>query len=202
LVGEPVVDIEPGSPSAPAMRAGDTLRVSQSGTLEGVMDKAQSLTLDFDKLVLDMQSFQNGAQRGSERLARLQNNLMAVSGEFRDFSRSLTDSPAHDASTRVQAALKHMQAQNQQLRVALHDAMQRAQSTRADVQPALHRLMARSDTISQLIASLRQQMTQGGGGLLVRAQKDSAIVKALHEATRQLDSLMTETKRNPLRFWF
>jgi hypothetical protein len=52
------------------------------------------------------------------------------------------------------------------------------------------------------IASLQEAVNSGGGGLLVRAQKDSAIIKGLHRARNQLDSLIAETKSNPLRFWF
>jgi ABC-type transporter Mla subunit MlaD len=202
LVGEPVVDIVPGTPAAPAVRNGDTLRMSVHGTLEGIMDKTEMLTRDFDRLIVDMRGVQTGAQRGSARMQKLQDNLASVMTEFRDFNESLRASPTHSAQVEVQAALKRLQANNAELQKALHQAMQRAQAARTDMQPALRQMMARADTISGVVAELRRRVTENGGGLLLRAQKDSAIVKALHEATIQLDSLMAETRRNPLRFWF
>ena len=203
LIGDPVIDIDPGSPNAPAIADHDTLRMSPTGSLEGVMDKALALETDFDKLIVDMHSFQRGAKRGSDQLARLQSNMTALSVQFRDFSAGMAHSPMRILSDgSFSARLNAMQQQNAELGVALRKAMQRAQGAGGDLQASLKQLMARSDSISKSIATLRSTINQNGGGLLMRARSDSAIVKALHEASVQLDSLMAATKRNPLRFWF
>jgi hypothetical protein len=89
-----------------------------------------------------------------------------------------------------------------ELRQTFMQAAERARAARDDAEPALRRLAARADTISMQITTLQNAIASSGGGLLVRAQTDTAIVKALHEAQVQMDSLIAETKRNPLRFWF
>jgi capsule polysaccharide export protein KpsE/RkpR len=88
------------------------------------------------------------------------------------------------------------------LRTSFTRAAERASAAQSEAEPALRRLAARADTINAQIAQLQTAIAAGGGGLLVRAQTDSAIVKALHGAQLQMDSLIAETKRNPLRFWF
>ena len=59
-----------------------------------------------------------------------------------------------------------------------------------------------NDTIRAILTDIQARIDAGGGGLLIRAQTDTAIIKAFHEAQVQLDSLIAETKRNPSRFWF
>lgn len=200
MIGKPVIEIYPGSAAFPAIRDHDTLRVRPKGTLEGVMDRAMALTADFERLIVDTRSFQQSARRGSVRLNELQNNLTAVTTSFRTFTTSLQQSPLSDP--RLRTLLGDISRHNREIREQLGRAQERARQSRTEMQPALHQLMARSDTISRVLAELRMHVTENGGGLLVRAQKDSAIVKALHEAQVQLDSLMAETKRNPLRYWF
>ena len=55
---------------------------------------------------------------------------------------------------------------------------------------------------SGLSDQMKQLQDQFANGSLPRFAQDSAIMKALHAAQLELDSLMAITRRNPLRFWF
>jgi len=203
LIGEPVVDILPGSPSAPPIQDHDSLRLRAAGTLQGVMSKTMALTADFDRLILDMQKVEGRAGNRSRDLTRLRANLAGMTREFRRFAFGMENSAMRTLSDpEFQALLERVSENGRQLRVQLAASLERARRAQSDAQPALERMMARADTIRGVVDSLRSRVESGGGGLLLRARKDTAIVKALHEAALQLDSLMAETKRNPLRFWF
>ena len=95
-----------------------------------------------------------------------------------------------------------MAARTRELRAQLEAAGERARAAHSDASPSLERLAAHADTISSILAELDTRVKQGGGGLMIRAQRDSAISKGLHRAQQLVDSLIAETKRNPLRFWF
>lgn len=203
LIGEPAVDILPGSIASPPVQDHDSLHLRVSGTLEDVMNKTLVLTTDFDRLIVQMQKVERPAEQRTREMQRLRVNLARMTQEFRNVAAAIQNSPMRTFSDpEFRALLDRVNGNSRALRVQLSRAMQRARSAQSDAQPALNRMMARADTISSVIDTIRARIQTGGGGLLIRAQKDSAIVKALHEASVQLDSLMAETKRNPLRFWF
>jgi ABC-type transporter Mla subunit MlaD len=201
LVSKPVIDLLPGSPSAPAIRDGDTLRMQPSGSIEGLMKRAIRVSINFDEMFKEVSKMKGPATHREDEIKRLNANFQNLSGELRDFMGTIEAGPLNDMSAigDLLASLTHTSAQFSR---ALHIAAERARVARNDAEPSLRRLSARADSISNVIAGLNRQVAQTGGGLLLRAQRDSAIVKGLHRAKTQLDSLMAESKRNPLQFWF
>ena len=203
LIGEPALDLLPGSLDAPLLSDHDTIRMRPLGSLEAVLDKTIKLTRDFDKLIVDMSNVKRPAERRAREMARLNANLGAVGRQFRELTNALANSPMNTLSdARFRTLLDHLNTNSRNLRTALRQASERARAAHSQAQPSLDRLQARADTISRMLGRLQASLQSTGGGLIVRAQRDSAIVKALHETQVQLDSLMAETKRNPLRFWF
>jgi hypothetical protein len=96
--------------------------------------------------------------------------------------------------TSLQRSREHAAALSLLLRERTRD-----DALQSDVTAGLRRLQSRADSLTALLDSAAQSLS---GGLLVRAQRDSALVHAVFRARAQLDSLIAETKRNPLRFFF
>ncbi|MGQ0813119.1 MAG: MlaD family protein [Gemmatimonadota bacterium] len=204
LIGAPVLDILPGSPGTPNIADGDTLRVRPSGSIEGLLNRTFALNASMEAFIADLRSIERVANAAREReLRRLNQSLKGAMAEFRALTLALRNSPmAALSDPAFAAALASFNARAAQLGQALRAAADRAQRAQSDAAPSLRRLAARGDTISSVLAEIQRKIDESGGGLLVRAPKDSAIAKGLREAQVQLDSLMAETKRNPLRFWF
>lgn len=203
IIGNQVVDILPGSPQSSIYQEGDTLRIRPSGTMEGVLNRTLVLTAAMDSMVLEMKVLEAPATRGGEHLVRINRNVQAVSREFKSLMLAFQEGPLKTLSDpRMQNMIGRLSARTKELTAAFKGAAERAAAAKSDAQPQLERLMARADTISQELAKLQESMKAGGGGLMARAQTDTAIIKAIHRAMEQADSLMAETQRNPLRFWF
>jgi len=202
LIGNPLVDILPGSASAPPVADHDTIRVRPTGTLESILNKTIALSASFHSLFLEAAESKENASNRSRELARLNARFGAATIEFRKVMAALESSPMHTfTDPEWHTLMEHLMATSRDMSSALHAATERARKAGSDARPSLQRLAARADTISAQITALRASLSEGGG-LLARAQRDSAIVKGIHEAQVQLDSLMAESKRNPMRYWF
>lgn len=204
LMGAPALDILPGSPGAPEVEENDTLHIRTSGTLEGILDATTALSESFEILFADLRSMERVVSSGRQRqMQRLSRNLTTTMTEFRTLVVTLRSSPLNTLTDpEFERTIASLQTRSTQLAEALRGAAGRAGQARSDMQPTLERLTARADTIQSVLADIQERIDAGGGGLLIRAQKDTAIVKALHETQVQLDSLIAESTRNPLRFWF
>ena len=203
VIGDPVLDITPGTPTAPAIQPGDTLRMRTVGTSAAVMARARSLQAHLKQLVADSRTIAGQARQRQDQATRLGRQLAATKREFEEFVDAVQFGPINVFSDpQFQQALSGLNETIGELKTSFTRASERARKARADAGPAFQRLSARADTIQHEIARLQASIAQSGGGLLVRAQTDTAIVKGLHRAQTQLDSLIAETKRNPLRFWF
>ena len=203
VIGVPVLDILPGSPTAPPIDDHDTLRVRHSGTITELLEKTEALTASSQQFFTDVKSVEHRTTNRAAEVARLNRNLGTTMSEFRTLTTMMRSSPGRALSDPTfKQMLQNLSATSRQVSNALTTAAERARRAQSDAEPSLRRLSARADTIGSIIAAIQARIETSGGGLLIRAQKDTAIVKGLHEAQVQLDSLIAETKRNPLRFWF
>lgn len=203
LIGEAVLDISPGTPSAPPVEENDSLRLRVTGTPAAAIARARALNAQLRQLVADSRTLGEQTRRAGQRGERLRQRLAVTMREFTSFVETMQHGPLNTFSDpEFNRLLSSLGATIQELRESFQRAGARARRTRQDAGPAFDRLAARADTIQREIARLQEAINTGGGGLLVRAQKDSAIIKGLHRAQIQLDSLIAETKSNPLRFWF
>jgi ABC-type transporter Mla subunit MlaD len=203
LMGDAVLDISPGSASMPVIAPDDTLRFRGARTAEAAIASARSVQANLEQLVAEARVVSANARARSSQAARLRDQLVTMGREFEAFVVAVQEGPLNTFSDpEFQRIVSSMGASIGELRQRFAQAATRAHAARSDAAPALRRLSARADTISRALQQLQDAIDQSGGGLLVRAQRDSAIVKALHGAQAQLDSLIAETRRNPLRFWF
>lgn len=203
LIGQPVLDILPGSPHAPVIRDKDSLRLRPAGSLRGLLERTARLDSGFQELFTDLKAVAPPAARRTEDIERIDRQLTASAAAFRELLASLQTSPMRMISdTAWQHLIERLNVNGRQLSEALTYAADRARAAHRDARPSLERLTARTDTISSVLADIQSRIAETGGGYLVRSQRDSSIVKGMHRAQEQLDSLIAETKRNPLRFWF
>ena len=208
LIGKPVLDILPGSPGTPVVQDDDTLHIRAAGTLTGILESTFALNRNLADFVADLEELKKLQSTARQRelaalTRRMKRNLTAATTEFRTLIVSLRTSPIRTLSDpEFKRTLASLQTRSAQLTEALRGAAQRAGKAQSDMAPALTRMTARGDTIRTILTDIQARIDAGGGGLLIRAQTDTAIIKAFHEAQVQLDSLIAETKRNPSRFWF
>jgi ABC-type transporter Mla subunit MlaD len=203
MMGNPVLDVTPGDPALPALEPGDTIQLRTMATPAAALVRARSLQASLQSLVRESRTVTRQASARSAQAARIGRQLAVFSNELRSFTSAMQEGPINTLSDpEFNRTLKSLGSSIGQLKTSFTRAAERAHAARADAEPALRRLAARVDTISSVVAALQARITEGGGGLLIRAQTDTAIFKALHEAQDQLDSLIAETKRNPKRFWF
>ena len=203
LMGDAVLEISPGSATQPVIAPNDTLRFRLTGSPEAALARARSLHSSLQQLVAEARTVERDAQARSAQAKRLQTQLRTLGREFEQFTLAVQDGPLNTLSDpEFQQLVRDVGRTVGELRTAFAQAAQRARATGEAAAPTLRRLTARMDTINTAMQELQAGMTRGGGGFLVRAQTDSAIIKALHDARMQLDSVVAETRRNPLRFWF
>lgn len=203
LIGKPVVDILPGSVGSPPIEDGDSLRADPVGSLEKLMSRSMAVSNGFRGLFAEIKTMEGVQSRAPEQFARLNTSFRRVTAQFHDLMDAFETGPASALrDPGFQQSLRNVTALSGELSRSLSAAAQRARRARSEAEPSLRRLGARADTIQKELKKVQARIDAGGGGLLLRAQKDSAIMKAVHGAKTQLDSLMAETMRNPLRFWF
>jgi hypothetical protein len=179
----------------------DSLHVRPRGTLLALLEKTEALTQSFDLLFAEMRAARAPAERRAEDLEKIDRQLLASAAGLRKLFDDLDDFQTFSDPV-LTRALRRVSDNGRELGKQLRAAVDRARAAHADASPSLEQLAARADTMTSILADMNARIAQSGGGLLIRAQRDSAIIKGLHEAQTQLDSLMAETKRNPLRFWF
>ena len=202
MIGDPVLDIAPGDPAAPAVQENDTLGFRGAGTTAEAIARARSLNESLRELVAESRIVRGHAQDRAALAKRMTDRLSITVRELEAFTAAVQEGPLNTLSDpEFNRVLKSLAETVGELRDTFAQGLQRARTAKSDAEPGLRRLTARADTISQAIGQLQQAIQQGGGGLLTRAMTDSAIVKALHGAQAQLDSLIVETKKAPWRFW-
>ncbi len=203
LMGDAVLDISPGTMAAPVIAANDTLPFRATGSTAEAMARARTIQANLEQLLEEARVVGDNARARSAQATRLRHQLATMGREFEAFVLAVQEGPLNTFSDpEFQRITRAMGASVAQLRQRFAQAAERAAEARSEAEPALRRLAARTDTINQALQQLQAAINQSGGGLLIRAQTDSAIIKALHGAQAQLDSLVAETKSNPLRFWF
>jgi ABC-type transporter Mla subunit MlaD len=203
LIGDPGLEITPGTPGRPPVEEGDTLRTRPIPSPYATLERARALRASMQGLLDETRKISPQLRDRSAQTANLGNRLMGVARELQEFADAFDQGPINTlGDAEFMRTVSSISTMLDELRDTFNRAAARANTASADIAPAFRRLAARADTISTQITQLQQAIANSGGGLLTRAQTDSAIVKTLHSARAQMDSLVAETKKNPLRFWF
>ena len=198
LIGEPVVDILPGPTGQPVLEPGDTIfarrktgRQELSESLREFQSSLNGLSATTRKLgpALDARSAQFAL------LAKRVENVQREVGNLRERTAGGTlDRFVND--NELQSALAALGQTMQQIGPALQNTT--ARYTDPALPQAFGRLQENARRISTQLAVLRETLANSS---LTRFSADSALTRAIHLAQIELDSLVAQTRNNPLRYW-
>jgi phospholipid/cholesterol/gamma-HCH transport system substrate-binding protein len=202
LVGERVVDIIPGTAAAPALEEGDTLTQGNAVTVAQLTASAARVRAQLDTALVD---FRIIMPKVRTRLAETQRIFATLDGAMSEGKQIAADARAGPAMTLMHdpaftASIKRVRGHVAELPVMFGTLREKSAAT-AEARAAFARLQLRADTLSTQLARI-SAMLDSPNGSAARFRQDSALVKALRAARTELDSLIAETRRNPLRFVF
>jgi phospholipid/cholesterol/gamma-HCH transport system substrate-binding protein len=202
LVGERVIDIAPGTPHAPVLTEGDTLRSRRELSIDLLADRAAVLRSELDTIMVQVNAV---APLMRTRLADAQRAFAAMDAamvEVQQVRTGLQANPGLQAmrDTEFRQAMQRARAHVEELPAAV-DQLQQRYGAAGDVAPALRRLQARTDTLRQQLDAAAALLGQPDG-FVGRFREDPALLNAVNAARASLDSLVAEVRRNPLRFVF
>jgi ABC-type transporter Mla subunit MlaD len=201
LIGARAVDIVPGSATAPVLAAGDTLDQDSRRSVKRLTAQAKDVRTSLDSVLTELSALAPTAQL---RLAQTQQafaSLDLAAAELRQLRGDLAASPGSAllADPGFSAALDRARGHAAELPAAI--AMMRERSgPAAEVAAALAQLQTRADSLAARLDTAAAMV--GPNSSLSRFQQDSALAGALRAAKMDLDSLVVEVRRNPLRFVF
>jgi ABC-type transporter Mla subunit MlaD len=202
LIGESVVDIVPGPSSGPPIAAGDTIYSRRATGAAALMAKGRSLRAAVDSLSRAAAPLAGAAGQRQLDVARFQRAMEGVQRELASLSATLDDgsSPGFLSDPAFTASLDRFATTMRHIGAAMDSAAARSAGAPRQMRDALAGFRRTTATLSSDLASLRSVLAQSGS--LQRWQADSAIIRAVHGVRIQIDSLIAEARRNPLRFVF
>jgi phospholipid/cholesterol/gamma-HCH transport system substrate-binding protein len=194
-ISERAVDILPGSPTAPILPAGDTLRQTPLPTAMQLAGRAAVVRED-------LQSRTPAIQARLQQTERAFAGLQSVMDEARQLQLDLDANPGYALlqSPSFAAAMEGTRAHAAELPVMI-GRLRDSAGPAAEVRAALTRLQLRADSLRIQLAAAEAALNNPNG-TLSRMQQDTAITRALSAARAELDSLMADMRKNPLRYVF
>lgn len=197
MVGKPVIDILPGSPSAPALAANDTLYMREPFSNAELIAQATGLRAAMDSLIVAAEPVSARAAERMAGLTRIQESFAGSQAELARLSDAIAGSAAlaFTEDPALARALQRLRRAGADVATLTGDG-----GNAARVHAAFAPLAAHAARLSAQLDSLR--LGGGANGTFARMQNDSALAVALRLTQAQLDSLIAEAKSNPLRFVF
>ncbi|MGH7552559.1 MAG: MlaD family protein [Longimicrobiales bacterium] len=202
LIGESVIDIVPGPASGPPIGAYDTIYSRRAPGAAAVMAKGRSLRAAIDSLSQTTAPLAGAAGQRQLDIARFQRGMEGVQRELGSLSAMLAESsgPGILSGPAFGASLDRFATTLREIGAALDSASARPGLAPRQMRETLAGLRRTTTSLSGDLDSLRSLLAQSGS--IQRWQTDSAIVRAVHGVRIQIDSLIAEARRNPLRFVF
>ena len=198
MIGEPAVDISPGSRAARMLVAGDTLYSTPKADLMSAFGIWRGFQSSVDSLVRASKLLQPAIAARAPQLRRLSYRLEQTRKEFAVVASSFSGGSLGPmlGDSMLAPAFARLSETAGQLGPAFRAAADRYKEP--ELRGAFTRLSTRADSLSTRLRTLTEYFANGS---LMRFRTDTAIQKVLHQTQIDLDSLIAETKRNPLRFW-
>ena len=204
LIGDPVVDLTPG-PAGNPLQEGDTLQfvARQSNSVE-LKAELTTVRASLDTLLRDAGALRTRVDRRATQLRRVQAQASQAGAELNELQKQL-DSGTGTLGLVMNdpewsRTLERVQSNGLLIKQATQTAQERATAALGD-SIRRDKLMRDIRELSLQIRTL-QEMANSPNGYFGRSQRDSALTKAMNGARAQLDSLMAEAKKNPVRFVF
>lgn len=200
VIGPPVVYVSGGTPDAPALRDGDTLRASMQTDRADVAAKLGEAAENLGPIIADTRAIMGHFRQrdGSVRavgsfMEQHDGDVARLRGSF-DRLRELTSGSALAGASDA-AALARV-------------ALARADSIRLLVNSPTTSLgrLRRDSTLAATVASLRAELNSvqmamtSVHGNMGRLSRDSALTRALADAQREMALLSADIKRRPTRY--
>jgi ABC-type transporter Mla subunit MlaD len=201
MIGEPVIDIVPGTATSGTVAGGDTIGQGVPITLERLLAGAEGFRTTLDSIVTAGSELAGRAIARREVSMQLQRSLERLSVQFDAFSTSLEGGAwaRFRADTAFATALARIEETSTRLGEVFGDGA--GSEGRRDLTRALAGVNARARSLSASIARLQAQLAESNG-FLPRSARDSALVHAVARVRMEIDSLMAEARREPFRFVF
>jgi ABC-type transporter Mla subunit MlaD len=201
IIGAPVIDISPGTAAMPIIGHKDTLFMDQLVTIPALHEKATILAASFDSALKEAEALAGPASDRMASLAPVMRNMSAAQVELASIMDAVQNGAAADfmADGRFAAQLGSIRKSAAALGPAFSQASNRFSGTKGDAAPSLKRMQGNAERLSSAIGALQAMMAEENG-TFHRVSADSALLKSLHGVKAQLDSLIIEAKKNPLKF--
>ena len=204
LIGAPVLAVTPGTPGGTPLGAGDTIRARAQSDFEGVTSQVALASRQFPEIIANVRlmsanvkaasgtvgAFMSDDEGGMRRFETVMGRASSVTARATSGEGTLGLAMRGDAFARAAAA----RARVDSLRRAL-DARTRQFSD------------ARNDsTLARAIASVRAEaatvgaLLSGARGTAGRALNDQAAQREIAALKREIDALMDDLRRHPLRY--
>jgi len=201
LLSTPVLDISPGSARASRLSPGDTLRGARAADRTAVLARAAALRASVDSALAGLSALRAPAARRLAALEQVTRQLADARLGYQQLRRDLEANPLLNGvrSGELSASLGRSRARLTEVLASLGEVQRRAQASGLSGNAA--GMVARAEALQRSLSALQATMHEQGG-TMERLARDSALVRALAGARAQLDSLLADTRRNPLRYVF
>ena len=200
LIGEPILDILPGSPGAPMLRAGDTLQQAPRYDAAAVAARTRAFQLALDSALTELRAVQAPLQSRLASFQRVQLQLGRAQQEYARLMGDVRTSPGLALlGGGAQGSIQRSRATLQQLMDGMAGLRAKADESGATANAGA--LMASAAQLQGSLAALDSAM-KARGGTLDRMARDSALADALVNARVALDSLIADAKARPFRYVF
>jgi ABC-type transporter Mla subunit MlaD len=202
LIGARVVDIIPGTAAAAELAPGDTLFQEEQITAAELTARAAAVKADLDTVLIGVRALAGPARQKLEETRRAMSGVEQAMAEARVLRSDLAANPGLELLRDPAFARSLASARRHAGELPVVIARLREQSEAAgEAAAALQRLQARADSLSIRLDAAAAALG-GPNSSFARLRHDSALARALRGARTELDSLLAEVRRNPLRFVF
>lgn len=202
IMSERAVNITAGSAAAPVLTPGDTLREVMQLTPRQLTNRAEAVKRELDAVLADLSAYTPAIRARLVQTERAFEGLGAAVDEARVLQADLDANPGYALlrDPAFRAALENTRAHAAAL-PALVAALRERAGRSSELRVALARLQQRVDSLNVRLAAASESLGDPNG-TLARMQQDSALMRAIGAARAELDSLLADVRRNPLRYVF
>lgn len=205
LVAPPVIYLADGTPTAPAVRDGDTLRATPGKDLEQITSRAAVASREFPAIIANVKLLAGQLRGAQGTLGAL--GVEGMPPAMNEAGRRVTALHADLTTPRGTVGLA-LSGRQGSLGDRARVVMARADSVRtllASGRGSLGRFRRDSSLVREMTdirneASIVQALLANPVGTVGRAGADSAIVRGLSDAQRSMAALMADLRRHPLRY--
>lgn len=201
-MSERVIDITPGSASAPVVTSADTLRQTPQVTPQQLTEQSARVRAGLNAALAELRVHAPAVRERLEQTERAFAGLDQVMVEVGRLDADLAANPGmallRDPS--FAESLAGTRAHAAEL-PAMIGRLRDTSGAPAETRAALSRLQLRADSLRARLAAATAAL-DNPNGTLARMQQDTAIMRAVHSARAELDSLMADIRKNPLRYVF